>query len=335
MCIFACNKMPFVFYVMERNEYFVFIDFCKFVAAFVVTWSHCAQCVSGMIWTNFLGGHQLDIAFTMPLFMIISGWLMNLDKMREMSAKAFVGSKFRRLIIPSFVWFCILICLTFNKPDLTIFTYYWYLDALFVCLCVIMICAKLFESDIVCCLISTGTILIIPYSDVAHINFMMPFLWVGYGMKNIRFVFNRPMFLVACSILGMGLLFMWNPSYSVYLAPFNFYFISQDSALIMMYRLVLGCVLSFVIISCAIKYENLWVCKVSQLGNYSLVFYTASLASLCILSNVLDSFHVHCNRFLLIDVLSLVLCLFILYVTVQFAEFCRKHRMLSALFLGE
>lgn len=335
MCIFACNKMPFVFNVMERNEYFVFIDFCKFVAAFVVTWSHCAQCVSGMVWTNFLGGRQLDIAFTMPLFMIISGWLMNLDKMRELSVKAFVCAKFKRLIIPSFVWYSILICFTFNKPDISIFTYYWYLDALFVCLCVIMFCAKLFNSNLVCCLVSTITILIIPHSDVAHINFMIPFLWVGYGLRKISFVLNRTGFVVVCIILGINLLFMWTPFYSVYLAPFDSSHFSQDSLLIMVYRFVLGCVLSCVIIACAIKYEKSWMCRFSYLGKYSLVIYTASLALLGLVSGISDYFHVHCNRYLFIDVLSLVLCLFIIYVTVQFARLCRKDSVLSALFLGE
>ena len=58
-------------------------DICKFVAIFIVASSHCAQIVSGKTWNNFIGGSGLDVAFNMPLFMIISGWFINVDKLRE------------------------------------------------------------------------------------------------------------------------------------------------------------------------------------------------------------------------------------------------------------
>lgn len=78
-------------------------DICKFFAIFLVTWSHCAQCISGETWTNFIGGHQIDIAFNMPLFMIMSGWFINLEKTRNTPTLIFIKAKFRRLLVPSFV----------------------------------------------------------------------------------------------------------------------------------------------------------------------------------------------------------------------------------------
>lgn len=66
---------------MERVYY---IDTCKFLAIYLVTCSHCAQAISGEVWTNFLGGSEIDIAVNMPLFMVISGWFLDIDKLRKL-----------------------------------------------------------------------------------------------------------------------------------------------------------------------------------------------------------------------------------------------------------
>lgn len=58
-------------------------DICKFLAIFFVTCAHSAQAISGQIWTQFLGGRSLDIAFEMPLFMLMSGWFINIAAIRE------------------------------------------------------------------------------------------------------------------------------------------------------------------------------------------------------------------------------------------------------------
>ena len=183
------------------NGRLLYPDICKFIAIFVVTWSHCAQRISGMIWTNFLGGLQLDIAFTMPLFMLMSGWFINLVKMRNTSILKYMLSKFKRLIIPSFTWYFVLLLLSFNLLDLSIFTYYWYLNALFVCLCVIMVCSKCIKSDLLCCAVTTIAVLLIPYSDYSHINFMMPFLWAGYWLRKIITMKYVHLVIFICSII--------------------------------------------------------------------------------------------------------------------------------------
>lgn len=97
----------------------------KFLAIFLVTCSHCAQYISGETWTNFFFGTHLDIAFNMPLFMLISGWFINLDKMRVQKPLDFIWSKFKRLIVPAFVWWGVLFLVT--KPQSSPLSFYWYL----------------------------------------------------------------------------------------------------------------------------------------------------------------------------------------------------------------
>ena len=48
---------------IEQNNYYnrmtqrlLYPDICKFIAIFIVTWGHCAQCISGEVWTHLWGG---------------------------------------------------------------------------------------------------------------------------------------------------------------------------------------------------------------------------------------------------------------------------------------
>lgn len=321
--------------VNMKKDRLVYPDICKFLAIFIVTWSHCAQRVSGMIWTNFWGGLQLDIAFTMPLFMIMSGWFINPDKMRKVKLQDYVLAKFRRLLTPSFIWYFVLLILSFNFPDLSIFSYYWYLNALFVCLCVIMICAKIFRSNLVCCIVSISIIMLIPYSDFSNINFMIPFLWAGYGLRKICFMKCASIVIFVCFVIGMCLWLLWNFKYSVYLSPFNSICLNCEMVKIMSYRFVLGFTLSAVIIYMIIWCEETWICRLSHYGSYTLVIYTSSLACLALVSRALDYLEIHTNMYFVIDIVSLCLCIILIALSIRFADFCRKNKMMKLLFLGE
>ena len=322
--------------LVDKNKYrLAYPDICKFLAVIIVTWSHCAQRVSGMIWTNFWGGLQLDIAFTMPLFMLMSGWFINPDKMRKVKLQDYVFAKFRRLVIPSFIWYFVLLILSFNLPDLSLFTYYWYLNALFVCLCVIMICTKVFRSNLVCSFVSISIILLIPYSDFSHINFMIPFLWAGYGLRKICSMKFASIVIFACFVIGIRLCLLWNYNYSVYSSPFNSICLDYEMVKIMSYRFVLGFTLSAVVIYLIIRFEKTWICRLSYLGSYTLVIYTSSLACLTLASRVLDYLGVHTNMYLVIDIVSLCLCVILIAFSIRFADFCRKNKILRLLFLGE
>lgn len=321
--------------VNMKKDRLAYPDICKFLAIFIVTWSHCAQRISGMIWTNFWGGLQLDIAFTMPLFMLMSGWFIDPDKMRKIKLQDYVLAKFRRLVIPSFIWYLVLLILSSNLPDFSIFTYYWYLDALFVCLCVIMICSKVFRSNLVCCFVSILIIMFIPYSDFSHINFMIPFLWAGYGLRKICSMKCASIVIFVCFIIGLCLCFIWNCNYSVYSSPFNSIFLDYEMVKIMSYRFALGFTLSAVIIYLIIRYENTWICRLSHYGSYTLVIYTSSLACLALVSRVLDYLDIHTNMYFVIDIVSLFLCVILIVFSIRFADFCRQNQMLRLLFLGE
>ena len=301
---------------------------------FLVTWSHCAQSVSGLIWTNFLGGMQLDIAFNMPLFMIMSGWFISLKRLRDCDIKQFVIQKFQRLIIPSVVWYCINQLLSLQWPDSTIFQFYWYLNSLFISLCIIMFFSKLIENDLLCSISSIAFVLIIPYTNFNHVNFMLPFLIGGMYLRELFELKTAKTWGFVFFLIGIALCPFWRPQFSVYLSPWNSMRLNDFMIFAYLFRFAIGFSLSAAIIIFVQSIE-LKIQPIAPLGQYSLVIYTASIAILGLVNTILNYFCLHTNQYFVIDVLSLSLCSIITFGIFKFAKSCQRNKMLSLLFLGE
>ena len=327
------------------KERLLYPDICKFIAIFLVTWSHCAQCISGTTWTNFWGGSELDIAFNMPLFMLISGWFINLDKLRSTDFHKYFIIKFKRLIVPSIIWFLIHYLLFANKLDFSIsncywifysfMNYYWYLNALFVCLCIILISVKLFKNNYTCICISTLFVLACPMTEIANINFMFPFIWAGYGLRKLLNTKYAVPFIIICAIIGFTLCPSWNSSYSVYLSPLKSLHFDLQTAISYIFRFTIGFCLSAVIIYFIKTIESTQIRIFARLGQYSLAIYTVSIAILSFVSIILKQIDIHNNKLFEIDIISFILCAIIVFVTILFSNICRKNSHTSLLFLGE
>ena len=307
-------------------------DICKFLAIFLVTCSHCAQYVSGETWTNFFFGTHLDIAFNMPLFMLISGWFINLDKMRGRKPFEFIWSKFKRLMIPAFVWWSILFL--FQKPQSSPLSFYWYLTALFACMCIIYVFAKLIKNNTACMVLSTLFVLVCPRTNFVHLNFMIPFLWGGMILNKI---FNSKYDKVsfwAFLIIGVVLSFYWRTDYTVYRAPFDIIHLSTQMVAIYLYRFVIGFTLSSVLIYLIKKHEII-LAPLAKYGEYSLAVYTGSFVINSVVALFLNEIDFHTNEMFLINFLPVLLCILIYIIIILFSNLCRKHKILKIMFLGE
>jgi fucose 4-O-acetylase-like acetyltransferase len=316
----------------------IYPDVVKFVAIFLVTWSHCAQRVAGTIWTNFWGGIEFDLAMNMPLFMLISGWFINVEKIRDSNLSDYVFKKFKRLIIPSITWYFIHQLLSFQAPGFTLLKYYWYLNALFVCHCLILVVAKLFKSNYACIIISILVVLILPYTNFCHVNFMLPFLWAGYGLRKIFESKYRRTFAAVATILGFVIFPFWSHEYTDYRAAFNSSHFNKSMLMAYIYRFVIGFCLSTTVIYAVYileKKQPVFSSHIAKLGQYSLIIYTMSMAILGFVKIVLNHYSLHTNEFVLIDILSLCLCVVIITLSIVFCDYCRKRKIISMLLLGE
>jgi len=312
-------------------------DICKFVAIFIVTWSHCAQCISGVIWTNFWGGTQIDIAFNMPLFMLMNGWFINPTKMRSVNMGRFVADKFSRLIIPAVTWYFICCLLTFNRPRIGgVVSLYWFLTALFVCLCIIYITIRLIKNICLCAILSSIIVICCPHSDFVNINFMFPFIWAGFFLRKQIDNKNMIFFIVICIIIGIILSIYWNPDRTVYRCPFRIISVNVNMIITYIYRFVIGFSFSAAIIYFIKRVEKTrGMIVLSQCGQFSLVIYTASLAFIGLISRLFDFFNYHTNQFVVLDCLSFLLCVMIVIITILLSAQFRKNKYARLFLLGE
>lgn len=310
----------------------IYPDICKFLAIFLVTCSHCAQYISGETWTNFFFGTHLDIAFNMPLFMLISGWFINLDKMREQKPLDFIWSKFKRLMVPAFVWWGVLFLVT--KPQSSPLSFYWYLTALFVCMCMIYVFAKLIKNNTACMVLSTLFVLVCPKTDYVHINFMLPYLWGGVIINKLcSSKYDKLLFWVSLA-LGVSLSFFWRTDYSIYKSPFLIMQVNLKMIVIYIYRFVIGLSLSTVIIYLLKRFEN-HLSSLAKYGQCSLAVYTGSFVINAVVAIVLARIGYHTNQMFLVDALSVLLSIVIYVVIVIIGNLCRKNKITKLLFLGE
>lgn len=317
---------------------YAYPDFLKIFAIFVVTYSHCAQALQGSIWTNLLGGTELDLAFTMPLFMILSGWFLNFDKMRGQKAKDYISTKFKRLMVPALVWYVVFCVFTHSKPHsfAASLSYYWYLSALFACLCIIFFTCRLIKNNAVCAVVSIGLVLCCPYSDYSHINFMMPFLWAGYVSRKALHGKHATLLVIICCIAAIAVMPFWCKERTVYICPLNSAYITWQMAATYIYRFAIGYCISIPIIYLAMRFDkSRLVANLSKWGGYTLVVYTMSFVINGDIGKALHHLGFHVSQYGIIDLLAIVLALAIIFISIKFANICRKNKYSSLLFLGE
>lgn len=186
-------------------------DICKCFSIFLVTCSHSAQSVSGQTWTNFWGGTSFDLAFTMPLFFLISGWFIDIDKIRQTNIINYAIGKARRLIVPALTWFVLFVLASGTMPCRSGLSQYWYLTALFASLCNIGLFTKIFKNNLVCIVASLFFVLVCPFTTRYNINFMFPFLWGGVILRKLYN--NKRLADILCvvfCVISVILSFFWN-----------------------------------------------------------------------------------------------------------------------------
>lgn len=314
---------------MKRLAY---IDFIKVFAMFIVTIGHCAQALSCQVFPERYIPNDLFISIHMPLFMIASGFVLNIDKIREAPTFGYIKNKCQRLIIPLFVWLVIYCIVTLQKPT---FHTYWYLSALFFSLVTLKIFTSFIKNNVVLAIVSIAFILINPLSIVSHTNFMFPFLMYGYLLKNIINKLNTFYLLLS----GLGFIFLyvsyWGIEHTVYIAPFNVLNLDYKTLYSFILRLLIGILGSTALFLIVKKYDNSkFVSTISKYGKYTLVFYT--------MTTVINGFTQRLMSFagfsiaspLLLDTASVCFTFLQMYIIYEFARKVEYNKLLSRLLLG-
>ncbi len=306
----------------NNNQRFAFVDLCKVLAMFLVTWAHCAQQLSGNLFPVLLISKDSFISFNMAIFMIASGYVMNVSKMRETSLSEFMYSKIIRLLVPMVTWLLIWSLIIYPK-HLDYWFAYWYLSSLFICLLTIKILTRIFSSDLAICITSIICLSLIPLHSFERICYMIPFLWVGYLLK---FIVNRINIKIALvlTVLYLILYSFWDVHFSIYLSPFHIVDIDANLLFSAVYRFTIGAIGGLAIISWIYigvdRYRLKWMSYFARSGEYTLVFYTMSFVLNALLAKIMWHFGFILSTPVLLDIVSFILSVAMMAVMLYFQK---------------
>ena len=319
----------------KRLEY---LDVSKVLAICLVTFSHCAQQLCGEKFPNLLVSKDAFISINMAIFMIASGFVMNIDKMRATPTKDYILQKAYRLLLPMTAWYAVICVVTSSAPSFPFYwSLYWYLGAMFVCLLLVKLLTIFISRTLWICILSILILSLLPMISFERSCYMIPFLWVGYGLKLI--IDHISKLAITILILAYGVLYyFWDVSYSIYVTPFHIWNVGTDSLLALLFRFsigVTGGVATICLLRTLMEYKTFrWLKRIAKYGPYTLAFYTMSFVLNAMLVRVLW----HTNWFIstpgLLDLASLVVTSLMMVFMYVIQKLLEKNSITRGLFLG-
>lgn len=324
---------------MKNSNRLLYLDFCKVFAMYLVTVAHCAQQLSGSKFPEFLICKDSFISINMAIFMIASGFVMDIGRMKTMSNREYLASKAYRLLLPMTTWYLVMCVVTMKMPTLPLYwSQYWYLGALFVCLSTIKILTNYIPHLSLVCLSSILILSLIPMISFERSCYMIPFLWLGYCL---RFIIDKIKWSIVLLFICFFcvLYYFWDVSYSIYISPFHIWNVDTHDVIALLFRFLIGGIGSIAIISLSrllIDRKGFgWMRFVSRYGRYTLVFYTMSFVLNAILARIMWHVDFYITRPGFLDLAAFIISALMMVLMYEFQVMIEKIKLLRHLFLGE
>lgn len=320
---------------MKRLEY---LDVSKVIAIYLVTFAHCAQVVCGEKFPNLLISKDSFISINMAIFMIASGFVINIDKMKATPTKDYIFQKALRLLVPMTTWYAVMCLVTFSMPSFpTYWSLYWYLGAMFVCLSLVKILTNFNSSTLLVCLFSILILSLLPMISFERSCYMIPFLWVGYGLRHVIDKMTKPV-IALLAVAYAVLYYFWDISYSIYVMPFHIWNVDAHSILALVFRFAIGTVGGVAVICLLrllLEHKTFAFLKhLSKYGSYTLGFYTMSFVLNAMLVRVLWRTNWFISTPGLLDIASFVATTLIMVFMYYVQKILEMHKVSRVLFLG-
>lgn len=213
------------------------IDFIKGVAIFLVVYGHAIQFLNNGEFDFFK--HPLFIfiySFHMPLFMIVSGYLLSYSR-GKYSPKETIINKFKRLIVPVISWvmlfflFKTVIKVILGAEDNFILSLLksiksmpytlWFLWGVFYCTIIVSIVNKYLNDSKLAYILIFILMMITPDYLNSHLyKFVYPYFIIGYFIKDYKSVLNNKVRIISFILFPIMLL-LWNKEYYIYISKFS------------------------------------------------------------------------------------------------------------------
>lgn len=320
-------------------------DVLKAIAILAVVYTHCLQFMGiGFYWHHPL--FKLTYAFHMPLFMVVSGYFAS--RALQLPMKELIKKKSIQLLLPCITAAIVVIIINrligWNPKHAGLrefATNLWYLKSLFACFCIgkLAMMGSRGKTWIAVCL---GLLMALPV-HLYHVNFMMPFFWLGFLWKKhpdaIR-KFAWPVLIVSTLVFGLLWPF-WDGQHTTYVTPLQLVKIHQMKWIgfgnLPSYCLRtaigiagVGMVASAV---CLLEKRGIRFDRLSRMGQYTLELYT--LHFLFINTNLMAACSIpYCRGWYEVGYcgLATLLLLLICYLLIRLIY---RSRWASLLFFGK
>lgn len=218
--------------VMPSKTRIPYLDFLKFFAIANVLLGHSVEQLSGNdFWDNPIW--SFIYAYHMPLFMLLCGYFFGSSL--KLSLVELLKKKFIQLLIPSLTAFVLLwvaVVIIGDNPWPALFSSdwmgfmntVWFLKCVFFCYLIGYIFIRLFHNVWLSAILSVILFSLLPYGDVANLNFMLPMFWTGYicKLKQGFLDSHRIISLLTVSVVFFLLLPFWSGRLTVYMVPIRF-----------------------------------------------------------------------------------------------------------------
>lgn len=218
---------------MHRNRN---IDILKGIAIFLVVFGHCIRYGNGAEYNESLSFFSnplsnIIIAFHMPLFMLISGYLFAYS-VEKWDLKGFICNRGQRLLLPIFAWSMLYYIIV--EIDLVrrgeglgakqvvkgFFTTFWFLWAVLLCSIIVYVIHNYLRDSII---VYIMPVIIGLYTNDLNnrslYKWLYPYFVIGYLFAKNKYNLSekkRKICLLALSILFVIMLQFWNRNFYIY-----------------------------------------------------------------------------------------------------------------------
>lgn len=173
---------------MTATKRLASMDIAKFFAIYFVVWGHQYALFSDLAKGSII--QRIIYSFHMPLFMLISGFFAH--SALHSDFRQLVAKKAQHLLLP--IVLCTLLEILFTylitgsmelhqARDIVVGNS-WFLKTLFCILIIAHIALKITRTPTLACILSCVVMFILPHAYSLKLNYLLPFFWLGYLLKN-------------------------------------------------------------------------------------------------------------------------------------------------------
>lgn len=323
----------------------IWLDIVKLFAIVLVVYGHCIQQFDG----NYLES-SLFVAiysFHMPLFMMLSGYVLNYNKL--LNYKGVLTKRFCQLILPSLFWITIIYVIE-NAIDVRHLPFsralwygLWFLKSLFACTLILVIPMRFIRNkyfSLTISLILSQMTVFIPHLWFLQLNVMLPSLMAGMFVKDI-FVKSKKQTVIITIVSFIVFLFLLHSFDKDILYPNMFLMLSDnwiDQYYIQLYKVIIGISGGISILGLfKILFESAEIKiikRLSVLGRFTLEIYILqSLILEVLLSHYLEISPDNCGDYIWLIYIYHYLLLLLLFLSAWLKFFpgvdCTGHLILT------